>query len=73
MDPNRVFSIEEECVQGYNTISYEGRRYQIRPTETGFSFAKAKIEVQKHLDGSNHIFYKGEEFTFKRIIPIEHQ
>jgi len=60
---------EERCVQGDNTISYETRRYQILPTETRFGFAKAKVEVQKHLDKTIHIFYKGEELPFKPIVP----
>ena len=74
MDLDRVFSIKEERrVQGDNTISYKGKLYQILPTETRFGFAKAKVEIQKHLDGTIHIFYKGEELPFKPIIPVEHQ
>jgi transposase len=72
MDLDRVFSIKEERrVQGDNTISYEGRRYQILPTETRFGFAKARVEVQKHLDGTIHIFYKGEELPHKLIVIQE--
>ena len=72
MDLNRIFSIKKERrVQGDNTISYEKRRYQILSTETRFGFAKAKVEVQKHLDGSIHILYKGEELPYKPIIPQE--
>jgi len=71
-DLDRIFSIKEERrVQGDNTISYKGRLYQILPTETRFGFAKAKVEVQKHLDGTIHIFYKGQELPFKPIIPQE--
>jgi len=72
MDLDRIFSIKEERrVQGDNTISYKGRRYQILPTETRFGFAKAKVEVQKRLDGTIHIFYKGEELPHKSILPQE--
>lgn len=72
MDLDRVFSIKEERrVQGDNTISYEGRRYQILPTKTRFGFAKARVEVQKHLDGTIHIFYKGEELPHKLIVIQE--
>ena len=61
---------------GINVIYAEspqakGRLYQILPTETRFGFAKAKVEVQKHLDGTIHIFYKGQELPFKPIIPQE--
>ena len=74
MDLDRIFSIKEERrVQGDNTINYKARRYQILPTETRFGFVKAKVEVQKHLDGTIHIFYKGEELPFKPIIPQEYE
>ncbi len=74
MDLDRIFSIKEERrVQGDNTISYEGRRYQILPTEERFGFAKARVEVQKHLDKTIHIFYKEEGLPRKPIIPVEHQ
>ena len=74
MDLDRIFSIKEKRrVQGDNTINYKARKYQILPTETRFGFAKAKLEVQKHLDGTIHIFYKGQELPFKPIIPVEHQ
>ncbi len=45
--------------------------YQILPTETRFGFAKANVEVQKHLDESIHIFYKEEELPYKLIVPQE--
>ena len=72
MDLDRILCIKEERrVQGDHTISYKRRRYQILPTETRFGFAKAKVEVQKHLDGTIHIFYKGEELPHKLIVPQE--
>ncbi len=36
-------------------------------------FTKAKVEVQKHLGRTIHIFYQGQELPFKPIIPQEHQ
>ncbi len=72
MDLNQILCIKERRqVQGDNTISYEARRYQILPTETRLGFAKAKVEVQKHLDKTIHIFYKGEELPSKLVIPQE--
>jgi hypothetical protein len=72
MDLNQILCIKEERqVQGNNTIGYDTRRYQILPTKTRFGFAKAKVEVQKHLDGSIHILYKGEELPYKPIMPQE--
>jgi len=74
MDLDRILCVKEgRRVQGDNTISYEARRYQILPTETRLGFAKAKVEVQRHLDGTIHIFYKGEELPLKPIVPVEHQ
>jgi len=72
MDLNQILCIKEKRqVQGDNTIGYDTRRYQILPTETRFGFAKAKVEVQKHLNGSIHIFYKGEELPYKLIVLQE--
>ena len=70
MDLDRIFCLKEKRqVHGDHTISYKGRKYMILPTETRFSFAKAKVEVHKRLDGSIHIFYQGEELNY-RLIPI---
>ena len=72
MDLDLIFCLKEKRqVQADNTISYQGRRYQILPTETRFGFAKAKVEVHRCLDGSIHIFYKGEELPFKLIVPVK--
>lgn len=72
MDLDQIFSIKDKRqIQGDNTIGYDTRRYQILPTETRLGFAKAKVEVQKHLDGSIHIFYKGKELPYKLIEPKE--
>ena len=74
MELDRIFCIKEERrVQGDNTISYKGRKCQILPTETRFGFAKAKVEVHKRLDGTIHIFYKGEELPCKLIVPQEEE
>jgi len=70
MDLDHIFCLKEKRqVHGDHTISYKGRKYMILPTETRFSFAKAKVEVQKRLDGSIHIFYQGEELNY-RLIPV---
>jgi len=74
MDLDQILCIKEERrVQGDNTISYKGRKYQILPTRTRFGFAKARVEVQRRLDGTIHIFYKGEELPlpFKPIVTVE--
>lgn len=72
IDLHHIFCIKEtRQVQGDNTISYKGNKYQILPTETRCGFAKAKVEVQKRLDGTLHIFYKGEELPCKLIVSRE--
>ncbi len=72
MDLNQILCIKDKRqVQGDNTIGYDTRHYQILPTKTRLGFAKAKVEVQKHLDGSIHIFYKGEELPYKLIVLQE--
>ncbi len=68
MDLDRILCLKEKRqVHGDHTISYKGSKYLILPTETRFGFAKAKVEVQKRLDGSIHIFYQGEELNYKLI------
>jgi len=62
------FPREEGVRASLNNIS---DATQILPTKTRFGFAKAKVEIQKHLDGSIYIFYKKEELPFKPIIPQE--
>jgi len=54
-------------LEGDHTISYMGRKYKILSTQTRFGFAKAKVEVHKHLDGSIHIFYKGEDLKHELV------
>src|SRR4030067_894440 len=54
-----VFSIKEQrTVMADNTISYKNRIFQILPDKYRISFAKAKVLVEKRLDGSIHIRYK---------------
>jgi len=74
VDLDQIFCLKEERrVQRDNTISYKGKLYQILPTKTSFSFTKAKVEVQKRLDGSIHIFYKKEELPCKSITPQDEE
>jgi hypothetical protein len=63
-----VFCLKEErVVAGDNTISYNGKAFQIRPNEYRSSYCKAKVEVHEHLDGSIHIFYQGKKLKHKSI------
>jgi hypothetical protein len=63
-----VFCLKEErVVAGDNTISYNGKAFQILPNEYRISFVKAKVKVHEHLDGSIHIFYQGKKLKHKPI------
>ena len=63
-----VFCLKEErVVAGDNTISYNGKAFQILPNEYRLSFVKAKVVVHEHLDGSINIFYQGKKLKHKPI------
>ena len=67
-----VFSIKEQrTVMADNTISYKNRIFQILPDKYRISFAKAKVEVEKRLDGSIHIRYKDQYLNIKEISSDE--
>ena len=57
----------ERIVAGDNTISYNGKAFQILPNEYRSSFFKAKVEVHEYLDGSINIFYQGKKLKHKPI------
>jgi hypothetical protein len=54
-------------VAGDNTISYNGKTFQILPNEYRISFYKAKVEVHEYLDGSLNIFYQRKRLKHKPI------
>jgi transposase len=63
-----VFCLKEErVIAGDNTISYNGRAFQILPNEYRLSYCKAKVEVHEYLDGSINIFYQGKKLKHKPI------
>ncbi|KRT65780.1 MAG: integrase catalytic subunit [Candidatus Dadabacteria bacterium CSP1-2] len=67
-----VFSIKEQrTVMADNTISFRNRIFQILPDKYRISFAKAKVVVEKRLDGSIHIRYKDQYLNFKEISSDE--
>jgi len=67
-----VFSIKEQrTVMADNTISYKNRVFQILPDKYRISFAKAKVVVEKRLDGSIHIKYKDQYLNCKVISSEE--
>ncbi len=50
-----------------NTISWMSHIFQILPNKNRIPFAKAKVVVEKRLDGSIHIKYKDQYLNFKEI------
>ncbi len=63
-----IFCLKEErTVSGDNTISYNGKVFQILPNEYRISFVKAKVKVHEHLDDTIHIFYQGKRLKHKQI------
>jgi hypothetical protein len=63
-----VFCLKEErVVAGDNTISYNGKIFQILPNEYRSSYCKAKVEVHEYLDGRINIFYQGKKLKHKPI------
>jgi hypothetical protein len=73
-----VFCLKEErMVAGDNTISYQGKTFQILPNEYRLSFFKAKVEVHEYsarggfalgrLDGSINIFYQSKRLKHKPL------
>lgn len=57
----------ERVVAGDNTISYNGRAFQILPNEYRLSYCKAKVEIHEYLDDSISIFYQGKKLKHKPI------
>jgi len=63
-----IFCLKEErMVAGDNTISYQGKTFQILPNEYRLSFFKAKVEVHEYLDGRINIFYQDKRLKHKPI------
>ena len=69
--PDPKFIKEQRTVMADNTISLRNRIFQILPDKYRISFAKAKVVVEKRLDGSIHIRYKDQYLNFKEISSDE--
>ena len=68
IDLSYILCIKEgRTVYPDNTISYKGIKYQILPDGYRASYAKAKVEVLKHLDGKVSIIYKGRKLKYRKI------
>jgi len=67
MDLRSVFCFEEErTVSNDWVVRYDSRFFQILP-QSNLPPSKKKVTVQKYLDGSIHIIYRGREVIFSEI------
>jgi len=58
VDLNKVFCFKHErTVNNDNTVSFKNRLLQIGPSELRVSFAKCRVTVYEHIDGSISIGY----------------
>lgn len=57
---------EERTVANDNTISFRGTQYQIPPSSYRANWSKCKVAVHLCLDGSLHIFHKGQGIAYFR-------
>jgi molybdenum-dependent DNA-binding transcriptional regulator ModE len=70
LDLSGIFCIEHERTLSINwTLSFENRLYQLASSSQNYSPAKRKVLVRRYLDGSLHMFYRGEEVCFEEFDP----
>lgn len=63
-----VFLFEElRSVQNDWTVRYENRWYQLTGRPSRLPPARGTVTVQRYLDGSLHIVYRGQEMSFHEI------
>jgi len=68
LDLRMVFCVEEERgVDNDWTVRWDSRIFQIKKENRVLPPARKKVMLQEWLDGSIHIFYRGEEVTYKEI------
>lgn len=61
---------EERTVANDNTISFQGKSFQIPASSYRLSWAKCKVAVHLCLDGSLHIFYKRQRIAYYKKTKI---
>jgi hypothetical protein len=71
LDLATVFVFEESrCVANDWTVRYSNRYFQITGPQQGMPRPKARVTMQRRLDGSLHILYRGRELCFREVPPI---
>jgi hypothetical protein len=57
-DLDRVFAVQEDrTLNNDNTVQYGRTRFQLSPSELRISFAKCRVRVYEHLNGTLSIGY----------------
>lgn len=59
---------ESRSVRNDWTLSYQNRWLQIVGPKRNLPPAKAQVTVQRRLDGSLHLFYRGEELRYEELV-----
>ena len=54
-------------VKNDNTISFEGREFQIEKASGRRSYARKKVEVRVKLDGKIEVFYENKKLKLKEL------
>ena len=68
LDLDAIFSWEDtRKINNDWTIRFQNRYYQLNSSGEGLPPAKQRVTVQKRLDGSIHIYYRGRELSYKAI------
>lgn len=62
---------EERTVSNDNTISFQGRCFQIPKSPLRSTWAKCKVAVHLCLDGSLHVFHKQERIAYFRQTGVD--
>lgn len=72
IDLENIFCLKyDRTVKADNTISFEGKTYQIPKNDYRISFAKAKVEVRITLSSKLKVFYKNQEIGSFNYKPKE--
>jgi len=65
-----IFCIEETRTLSANwTLSFANRVYRITAGSANYSPTRSKVQVRQYLDGTLHMFYRGNEVSFEKIDP----
>jgi transposase len=71
LDLKRILSFRYQAtVANDNTVRVGGKTIQIHRDKTGRGFAKARVDVRQHLDGSWTVYYQDRPIARARPTPL---